>query len=644
MVMLGALGLVATVATARAQSYNDPVSELQQALQLRNTDLEDLAALKLRETTLDKVIRQLHTVGDLRRALLLTGWRDEVNPLSSFNVYEGRGGKQKQMSEVVADIDREARKKVGERLAKRIHEEATRGDFTNRLALAQMLGDMGTSARALGDTITWHGEVPGLHPEIHIDLEGKAQKYTDWRGYSRRFTPLLVKMTRDPSSAVRMAAARALGKINPDVNEAVPALQKMLRSDAAAERRAAAMGLLSMIQEIGKLEKKGRTQSGVEAKREEILEVSAAVTPAAGLGLDDRDVIVRRLSLATLLEAAMSLSNLIPEPFDAKEVPPRNVPLTDSQRKLVRFKAAKVKQNEDALAPLAKSLAAQGERVGREMTDPDAEARLLARRVLEFMANARLRMRRRWETLPELKSAETAGASAQLDRGGQGEEIIFAVAQAKGSTDEGVLMKGITPGLMAITRSLRDSNPVNRRAAVDFLEMLEDAAAPAVPALIGALSDSDIFVRWSAARTLGRINAKAGAQAVPALALALSDPDLDVRVTAASTLEAYGPAARAAIPALADGAGRGDPEFRRAAMYALQAIGSEASRAALPNLIVDLRSDDPRVRRTAAETLGHFGAAARNAVPALRLALQDEDADVRQAASDALLSIVPVAG
>jgi len=628
-----------TAGAALAQSYNDPVWDLQQALQFRTADLADPTALKNREVTLEKSIQQLHTVGELRRALLLTGWRDEVNPLSTF-IGDVRVGKLKESTELVVEMDREARKKVGERLAKQIQEEATRGDATTRQALAQLMGEMGTNVRALGDEISWKGEVPGLHPEPRFDFDAKSQKYTDWRGYARRFTPVLVKLTKDPNPSVRVAAARALGKINPDVNEAVPALQNMLRGAAVSERRAAAEGLLGIIQEIGKLEKKGRTQTGVEAKREEILEVSTAVAPAAGQGLDDRDPIVRRLSLATLLEAANSLSNLIPEPFDTKNVPPRNAPLTESQRKLVSALAAKVRQNEEALEPLTKLLAAQGERLGREVHDPDPEARLLARRVLEFMANSRLRMRRRWESLPELKTEE----SAQLDRGGPRGEIVLAVAQAKAATDEKLLIKGITPGLTALTRQLQDRNPVIRRAAVDFLEMLEEDAAPAVPLLISSLSDPDIFVRWSSARTLGRLNAKAGAQAVPALAKSLGDPDLDVRVTAAGTLEAYGPTARAAVPALADALGRGDPEFHRAIMYALQAIGPEASKAALPKLIAELRNEDARVRRTAAETLGHFGAAARNAIPALRLALHDDDADVRQAASDAILGILPAKG
>ena len=72
-----ALGAVAALALAvprtaagQTPSREDPVYELQQALQVRTIDLEDPQALQNREKTLKKVIEQLHTVSELRRALL----------------------------------------------------------------------------------------------------------------------------------------------------------------------------------------------------------------------------------------------------------------------------------------------------------------------------------------------------------------------------------------------------------------------------------------------------------------------------------------------------------------------------------------------------------------------------------------------
>ena len=645
------VGLAGTAVPAWAQSAGSPIYDLQKALVVRQAERNDPQMFLNRRNTLQKIIQRLRTVSELRQALTLTGWQDQVDEITGLQGFEIRPGGRKDQNEQLIEIDRAARKEIGEKLAKRMEADARRGDATNRLALASMLDTMGTSVRALGDMVERPGRITGLYPGISQEFPSESNKalmYPDWRGYAHRFTPLLVKLTRDPSPQVRLVAARALGKINPDVKEAVPALKAMLENGSLAERRAAAEGLASMMREINILQKKGRTQSGVDARPEEVLEVATAVTPVAGLGVDDQDVAVRNLSLATLQDAAAALTSLIPEPFESKEVPPKNEPLTEFQATRVRLLAQQIRENEQALAPLTKLLAAQGERLAREVNDADPQARLLARRVLEYIAQARQRMRHRWESLPDIRNLPRPGASAQLRPNATGEVIVLTAAQQtekSGSpADEGLLLKAVKPSLATIAKQLRDPNPVNRRAAIDFLEMLEDAAAPAVPALVGALSDPDVFVRWSAARTLGRINAEAGAPAVPALARSLSDPDIDVRLTAAATLEGYGSGARAAIPALATAVAKGDSDVRRAAMYALQAVGPEASRAATPYLMASLRNDDPRVRRTAAETLGSFGPQARNAVPALRRALQDEDADVRQAASDALLNIMPPPG
>jgi HEAT repeat protein len=61
-------------------------------------------------------------------------------------------------------------------------------------------------------------------------------------------------------------------------------------------------------------------------------------------------------------------------------------------------------------------------------------------------------------------------------------------------------------------------------------------------------------------------------------------------------------------------------------------------------LIADLDTPDPLVRQASAQALGRFGPAARDAVPALQGLLKDSDADVRQAATEALLNVAPPAG
>src|SRR5262249_53161097 len=73
---------------------------------------------------------------------------------------------------------------------------------------------------------------------------------------------------------------------------------------------------------------------------------------------------------------------------------------------------------------------------------------------------------------------------------------------------EKTLLQVTQPALKSITASgLPTSGTANRLAAIDFLEMLEDYARPAAAALIPALNPKeDVFVRWAAARTIGRIS------------------------------------------------------------------------------------------------------------------------------------------
>jgi HEAT repeat protein len=161
-----------------------------------------------------------------------------------------------------------------------------------------------------------------------------------------------------------------------------------------------------------------------------------------------------------------------------------------------------------------------------------------------------------------------------------------------------------------------------------------------VPALVEALSDRDRFVRWAAARTLGRIGPAARPEpATLGLAKLLSDPDLDVRMAAATTLEVYGPRAAKAIPAVVAATQTGDAEIRQAAMRALPSIDTKGQPDTIGALIKALANPDARVRQTAAETLGKFGSAARSARPALAEALNDDDPEVRRAASEALVDI-----
>jgi HEAT repeat protein len=78
-------------------------------------------------------------------------------------------------------------------------------------------------------------------------------------------------------------------------------------------------------------------------------------------------------------------------------------------------------------------------------------------------------------------------------------------------------------------------------------------------------------------------------------------------------------------------------DVRLPALRALEAVGPEA-KAAVPALVAALGIKDEGVRAAAARLLGRFGPAP-GVVEALTRALDDASNDVRQAAAEALLAV-----
>ena len=119
-------------------------------------------------------------------------------------------------------------------------------------------------------------------------------------------------------------------------------------------------------------------------------------------------------------------------------------------------------------------------------------------------------------------------------------------------------------------------------------------AAPVASAVLEATHDPNLFVRWAAARTIGKLGPVEVKRGVSELARLISDEDLDVRAIAAHGLERYGPAARAAVPALTRTVNVGDSEIRVGVMRALDGIGPDA-KSAIPAISRALSHSDYRV-------------------------------------------------
>jgi HEAT repeat protein len=291
--------------------------------------------------------------------------------------------------------------------------------------------------------------------------------------------------------------------------------------------------------------------------------------------------------------------------------------------------------------PLARALGNQGAALAKALNDSDLTVRLLVRKALEDMAIDRLRLQQR---PPRLVPPRPGRVELPRGTGPADEKEPPVLHDAEESEPPAPasdpVLKALRAALPGLAAGLKDRDVSIRLASLDVLEEMGAEAAPVVGAIQEALRDQNLFVRWAAARTLGKMGPVDVDRSVAGLAELISDTDIDVRMIAARGLERFGPSARAAVPALTRAVNIGDAEVRIAVIRALQGIGRDAA-PAIPAIATAVSHPDFRVRRTAAEVLGRFGPLAQSAEPALRRALNDTDQDVRQAASDSLLNIVP---
>lgn len=581
--------LLAGLPSLQAQGL-DPVEDLKQALPMRLEDLADPTpeVVKFRRDTLEKKVAALKTIPHLRRALALEEWKDTSDRVLNPDLQK---------------IDAELRGQIAQRLIGALREVIKSGDANSRLAVANLIGEMGPTVRAL-------------------EKEGKGGEAP--AGFAASLTPEVVELTRDKDLAVRQEALRALGNINAPAVEAAKVFQNVLKNgDSLGPRRLAADGLGQMMRVVNHLHKRGRTTTGIEASLKEVVVSAQEVIRASLTGMEDEDPQVRALCLVAFQTAAQALAEQVPDPFPRKDFPPEGREWSAEEKAIITKRMEITRAEIEEVNAGIQAIRAQVKSVVKHIHDPHPLVRYKAILALDSTANLRLRMKRRLLSVPA---------------------VVFE--KGKGGKDASAYLKKVDPlievlesDLPTIARLLAEPDIHLRRSTLDFLELLEADAAPLQPQVMAVLSDPNRFVRWSAVRILGNFPPEKAASAVPQLAGLLADMDLNIRMAAAQTLEWIGPHASAAAPALARAVGEGDVEARIMAMYVLNRLGPDAAAAALPQLIDGLNHPDPRLRRAITDSLGRMGPGARPAIPALRRALGDEDAEVRINASDAILSI-----
>jgi hypothetical protein len=220
----------------------------------------------------------------------------------------------------------------------------------------------------------------------------------------------------------------------------------------------------------------------------------------------------------------------------------------------------------------------------------------------------------------------------------------------------------------AVGRSLQDFDPEVRQTALHVLEetaharrrLLDRAASVQertpttlvgekrpgegmpIDALAGLLKQKDMRVRLAALDILEALGPCA-APAAPAVVKELADNNRFVRWAAARALAKIGPAdAEHAVPALTQLLRDADCDLQTSAAVALAAYGPAARPAVLP-LTAALASESPALRVAALDALDRLGPDAEPALAAIRDALEDRDTQVRQSAARLLGKFGPSA-
>jgi HEAT repeat protein len=403
---------------------------------------------------------------------------------------------------------------------------------------------------------------------------------------SRAIAGLLDRDPKDPE--LTALAVRSYGKSYPESPEAVTrVLGRLVASEDVRIRRAVADALRSLLQNAV-------PNSPTVANAGPFIDMSKAVLPLAGRVVEDGDGVAQRAALSAVQTTARVVIDLYTQDTGRIGEEP------------------KPKDRETRFAPLRPVLQGLGELVPKlaaPLGSPEPPTRMAAARTVEVLAALR---------------------------------AVATTAPAGGKAAADPLADGWPALRPAVTERMRDPNPDLRLAVTEALEAL-GGAFDAKAMLREATTDRNLFVRWAAARALGKTappkaEAETVAEDVAALSRLLADADMDVRMAALNALARFGPAARSATPAVIAAARRGDVEPRVVALRTLAALQTEAG-PTVPVLIRALGDPDVRLRRAAATGLVRFGSDARPALPELRRAVTSTDQELRLAAAEAILAI-----
>ena len=571
-----------------------------------------------RKDTLEKLIKTMPSIGDRSQILLLSGW----NPLRA--------------------VDETIRKKLIE-------------DFTQQLLDALNSPDPGVVTSTCS-----------VIAQTFAKTEKSAREQGDLRKALHSMVAPLKKLVSSADQNIQAAAALALGRIKPKLTDLVSTIRPLVQpSRPLPVRQAAIQGLRDYVGDLV-VDLTSISGSDLDLLRDYVADFKAAgaivrlLGTNPGVGLADADLTVRQISVGACQGLAYGCRSRTDRfPVAGISLPPARQLTTGEEEEIGRIRLG-VGKDLNTYVPLFRDFQDSAPALANLATSVDPVSRFGALRTFEDLAIARTRLRQYRdsvsavpvENLPPPKEDKkpndkekdkTLGLRTQPTRSARFRDLVPVAFLEQADPEDREAWEVFNEpqaSLVALVAVLQGNFPIdNRLRALTTIEASGQEAVRVGSVLIQALCDRNNFVRWAAARTLGKLAPKLADGVVPALIPLLRDPEIEVRVAAATALEKFGGLAQPAIAALTEVVSMGDAEVRIAAMKALVSIGASAS-SAVPEIAKNLTDTNSRIRIQAALSLGRFGPLAAEAAPALRQILNDPDLDVRKDASDALIKVL----
>jgi HEAT repeat protein len=452
----------------------------------------------------------------------------------------------------------------------------------------------------------------------------------------------LLALLNDTDTQVRHHAAWRLAAFEPAAPEAVALLLEMLRGADEGPRTMAALAAgqlgrkdpavaAALINALGEKDQPSARQTVISA----VGMLGEAGKPAVGrlvATLRDPNPQVRQQALYSLTQIGAGAAEVVPPLVEVLGSQEDDGNLLNSQ-----------------LQPLFKALGPAGlTELNKQLADADANRRLGAAAALASLGPAALPSKPALEQALKDEDARVrvraAGALWLAER--KAGPILPTLVQAVQDKDVGVQRRAVeligllgpqakeaVPGLI---EALKRKDAILRQRAVVALGRMGPAASAAVPALVAAVNEelSPRGLRFQAVQALGQIGPEAGA-AVPSLLPLVGDGDSQVRAAAVQALGRIGPEIKAVSTAVVKALDDPEPAVRTAAVEAVARAGPGCS----GDLAKRLQDKDANIRRRVAAQLSQFGPAAKEALPALQQAVEDEDRGVAVQAAEALWKI-----